>query len=235
MIRKKRNISFLNDTTTSSKSIEEPMLTKEEQKTMKTKRVKKVNSLYNSENISSFTPKDNFVYFKSIKNHEIPIYVTGHEEQDKEEEVRCDYCGKIHLREKSIFIPDQMYDEEEDGLKRRVYQGKGNFDCFECGYGFILQQIPYGSHTTPYIYNNSKYYYENMFQKAYPGEKLYPAPKFENMGMKWNGKYTFVKLIGCEFRKNISYYQIRKEEEKEIKEAKEEAKEEEEEEKGEEK
>lgn len=209
--KKKRNISFLSEVPAenTTKSIEEPMLTKKEQRSMKTPKGKKSNNLYSSENVVAFTPEDNFLYFKSIKNHEIPVYVTGHEDP---KEVRCMYCGKIHPSEKSVFIPEQMYDEGEGEKEVRVYQGSGFFDCFECAYRYILQQTSYGSHTTPYLYTNARYYFLNMFMRAYPNEELVPAPKFEHMDLKWNGKYTFIRMNGCEYRRNLSYYQMRKEE-----------------------
>jgi len=209
MIRKK-NTSFLSNAST-SKSIKEPMMSKDEQKKLKPVKKKTGNSLYNTVNVAAFTPEDNFLHFKNIKNHKIPVYITGHEKA--ETEVRCDYCGKIHLYKESIFIPDQIYDEKKNGETIRVFQGSGNFDCFECGLRYILGDLPYASRTTPYVYTNSKLYFMNMFHHAYPNETLYPAPEFKQMGLKWCGRYTFVKLHGCEMRRSISYYQMRSSEE----------------------
>lgn len=206
--KKKRNTSFFNNTVPIPETtMETPMLSKEEQNQLKHGKKQSAISMYKSENIVSFSPDDEFLHFRSIKNEKIPFFISGIEElRDEVTEVYCNYCGKLHSKEESIFIPLNMY---KDGEKT-VFEGEKYFNCFECAYRFILSQISFFCGTSPHIYQNALYYLHIWFKSIYPEKELAPAPKFENMNEKWSPKYIFRRVSGYEFRRVVTFYECQK-------------------------
>lgn len=205
----KRKKNFFTETSGKTTNVEEPMLTKKQQETFQTKKNNTL-SLYETENISVFTPNVSFVEYNTIKNLKVPLFVSdvhlirNNECQDTNGVKRCDYCGIEHDCDKSLLSPTSMY--EKEGVT--YFEGSGYFHCFECLYRQIIDQIPYYSSTYPIMHERKKYLTQCMFALMYPNEKLVAAPRFENMNHGWNGKYTMIRLPGFISVRNINFYQL---------------------------
>lgn len=204
--------------------IDDPMLTKEEQKSYQMKKNQNM-SLYDSENVIPFVPDSPFVLYNTIKNQRVRVFKHDiqfvNDEKNKlalnisqeannddlalNRKVRCQHCAAIHSLQDSLCMPTYIY--EKNGKK--YIEGTGHFDSFECLYRVILDNIPFFNHTSPVLYQNSKYYTQILFSLMYPNEILVPAPRLDLMEAEWCGKYTMIRLPGHISSRNIAFYEIR--------------------------